>query len=135
MPGAVDEEFAESGGDEMVACHSVDALAGHPGAHSSACVALRLLQRGVGTEIFLAGIAQGVSPGLVAAVSVWHGPPDVDHDGIARREDPIGDLVMRAGAVGAGRHDDEVDAHMACLQDQRCDVLTHLALRASDAQQ
>ena len=45
---AVNEELPESRGSEMVPGDRIDALAGHTGAHSSACRALGALQLGVG---------------------------------------------------------------------------------------
>jgi len=79
-------------------------------------------------------IPETVGARLIGAVAGFGRATDVDHDRVAGLEHPIGHFRVRAGAVGPGSHDDEVDPGVTFGDDRVGYVTTHLALGATDPQ-
>ncbi len=100
-------------------------------AHAASCASQQhlVVRRELGRRL-----ADAVGAGLVRAVAVGHRAADVDDDRVAGLDHAVGELVVRAGAVRAARHDDEVDTHVALGDDRVGDVLADLALGAAGAQ-
>src|SRR5690606_24613481 len=128
VAGAVDEVVAVAGLGDDVAGGGVDRLARDAGADGFAGGVLGTPQHlVVGGEVGR-GLADAVHAGGVGAVAAGHLAADVDHDRLAGLDDPVGDVVVRAGAVGPGGDDGEVDGGVAGGEDGLGDVARHLAL-------
>ena len=113
VAGAVDEQLAVAGRLDDVAGGRVDAGGGDARPGPVARRLLRRLQHLVEREEVGAGVADGVRPGRVRAVAGRHRAADVDDHRLAGPDDPVGQLVVRAGAVRPGRDDGEVHASRA----------------------
>ena len=72
--------------------------------------------------------------GLVRTVTCLGGATDVHHHGVTGLQDPIGHLRVRAGAVGSGRDDDEVDPRVTLADDRLGDVSAHRRLGATNTE-
>ena len=107
------------------------ASARDPGPTASQAACLGLLEHlVVGAEVGR-GLADGVGAGRVGAVAARHRAADVDHDRVAGLDHPVRQLVVRAGAVGPGADDHEVDGGVALGDDRLGDVPADLALGAA----
>jgi hypothetical protein len=135
VPGAVHELLAVPGLGDDVAGHGVDLGAGHPRADGGDRGRLGALQDGEPLLEPPGGhAADDVGAGAVGAVAAGGAPTDVDDHEVAGLDDPVGELVVRAGAVRARGDDREVHGHVALGQDRRGDVGAHLGLGAPGPQ-
>ena len=135
MTRPVHEELGQSGPGQDTTRRGVDLLARASGPHRVHSSLLGREQHVVAGAVLLARITEGVRPRAVGAVAIRHRASDVDHHGIARLEDAIADLVMRARTVGAARDDDEVDGHVTGGVDELGDIGRHIALRSPRSKQ
>lgn len=135
MTGAVQEGAAETGGGDDVAGDRVEGLGGHARRDGGHGGALRLPQhRVVVHELGRGGTAGDVRAGAVGAVARRHGAADVDHDRLAHADRAVRGAVVRARAVRAGGHDDEVDGGVPGRPDRGGEVGGDLPLGAAGAQ-
>jgi 5'-3' exonuclease len=135
VAGAMDEVAPQSSVLQQSTGNGVHLGTRDSGSHRGHGLALGALEGGISVEVVPTRITECVRASLVAAISVGHGPADVDHDGIAPREDTIRHLMVRACAMRTGSHDHEIDAHVARLQDERRNVATDLTLGAADSEE
>src|SRR5690606_5497902 len=108
VPDAVDEVAAVPGVGDDGPGGRVDRLGGDTGPDRRTRALLRLLEHAVVLPHLPRRLADGVGAGGVGAVSRRHGAADVDDHRVAGLDDPVGQLVVRAGAVRPRTDDDEV---------------------------
>ncbi len=128
VPGPVEERLAVPGRGDRLARGRVDRLRGHPRPHRGARRLLGVVQHLVVGGELGGRLADRVGAGAVRAVPRRHRAADVHHHRVAGFQDPVRDLVVRAGGVGPGGHDHEVHRGVPLGQDGLGDVRADLAL-------
>ncbi len=132
VAGAVDEVLAVAPLGDDAPGHRIHVLArgaDHGGVDGGS---LGLLEDQVEVAQ-LGGWFAGVhAAGDVGAVAVGHGASEVAQDDLPGPDHPGPGIVVRAGGVGPGSHDGEVDGGVALGQEPSAEVGRHLSLGAPD---
>ena len=132
VAGAVHEELAVAGVVDHPAGGGVDVLAGRadrrrgdPGRLGGLEHVVQLGERRRGlAQVHAAGDVGAVADAVVAV----HRAADVEQHALPLADDPVAGLVVRAGGIGPGGHDREVDLAVALVEDPLSDLGGHLGL-------
>ncbi len=133
VPGAVDEVLAQPGLGDDGPCHGVDVLGGDPGSHRVHGGLLRGQEHRVGVR---APRPPGSPTATVRVMSEQYPTSssqhvlttEVAHHGVARLDDALARLVVRARPVGPAAHDGEVDPPVPRGEQPHAQRLRHLGL-------
>lgn len=134
VSGAVYEVRPVSGVGDDVPADGVQPLGGDAWPYGVGLGALGTQQYVVESAEVRGRLARRVHTGGVGAVAVQGRTADVDDHGVAGPDRAVGQFVVRAGAVGPGADDHEVDPNVALGDHRLRDVPADLAFGASGPQ-